>query len=104
MNRTGDALTVGDFSSDTGEVFPARSGSAGSHPHVFFLVASGLCSSAVLEQVVAGQALVTVSPVFSPVFSAPDVKHIKNKTKRISIFSSVNLATMSSRSDFPIYY
>ena len=34
------------------------------YPRVFFLVAVGLCSAAVLENVVAGQALVTCSPVF----------------------------------------
>ena len=40
------------------------------HPRFFFLVASSLCSGALLEQKVDGQALVTFSSVFSRILNS----------------------------------
>ena len=52
-------------------------GKTACHPRVFFLVAFSRCSGAVLEQVVVGQALVTLSLVFSAILEST---HQKTKT------------------------
>ena len=75
-------------------------------PRVFFLVAVSLCSSAVLEHVVVGQAVVTVSLVFSAnLFSTtpPTLGTSKNKKQtqgaRLTVlaFSSCFFASFAVR-------